>query len=123
VTICQYDYIQSGDNAKEVGQVAQGDAVREKKGDIITFSRTKTFKEDGFGGTQKKGDIISENGTLNMSTNTLVFESKTERDGNVISRTVPEVVILKDGSIIAQTLRKPQPPSDNRVEDRGHAWF
>ncbi|HNU79209.1 MAG TPA: hypothetical protein PKG58_00505, partial [Bacillota bacterium] len=47
VMIVQYDYIQPGDNAKEVGQVAKGDAEREKNGDVITFSRKKVMEEDG----------------------------------------------------------------------------
>jgi len=100
VGIVQYDYIQPGDNAKEVGQVAKVDAVREKKGDITT-----------------------ENGTLDMSTNTLVLESKEERDGAVISRTVSEVVIHEDGSVTAQVLRKLKPSDDKRIKDRGNAWF
>lgn len=123
VSIVQYDYIQARDNAKEVGQVAKGDAVREEKGEVITFSRSKTAEEDGFGGNQKKGDIMTESGTLDMSANTLVFESKTEREGAVISRTVSEVVVLEDGSIIAQVLTKPKTPDDDRIKDRGHSWF
>lgn len=100
VGIVQYDYIEPGDNAKEVGQVAKGDAVREKK-----------------------GDIVNESGTLDISSNTLVHEYKTERDGAVVSRTVSEVVMSEDGTFIAQTLKKPMLPRDDRVKDRGHAWF
>ena len=122
VMIVQYDYIQPGDNAKEVGQVAKGDAVREKNGDVITFSRKKVMEEDGFGGTQKKGDIISEGGTLNTSTNTLSYEAKTERDGALISRSVAECVILEDGTYLVQTLKKLKPIHE-RATDRGVAWF
>jgi len=122
VMMVQYDYIQPGDNAMEVGQVAKGDAEREKNGDVITFSRKKVMEEDGFGGTQKKGDIISEGGTLNTSANTLFYEAKTERDGALISRKVAECVILEDGTYLVQTIRKLNPINE-RATDRGIAWF
>lgn len=123
VTLSQYDYLQSGDNAREEGKNGDFDAVREKNGDVITFSQSMTREEDGFEPNAKKGDVVSESGTLNTATDTMTMEAKTERGGTVVSRTVSEVVRLPDGTFIAQIIDKPQAPADTRVEDRGVARF
>jgi hypothetical protein len=123
VSMTQFDYLQDGDNAHEEGKNGKFDAVRDRDGDVITFSQSMTREEDGFGPTAKKGDVVSEVGTLNTATNTLVMESKTERDGAVIARSVIEVVMLPDGTFIAQQFEKPQAPEDDRIEDKGRAYF
>jgi hypothetical protein len=74
--------------------------VREKSGDEIKFSGEKKYTEDAQ--SYKAGDVFSEKGSLNTSTNTLLYESKTERAGSIIDRMVLEVVILKDGTYLLQ---------------------
>lgn len=123
VTLSQYDYLQPGDNAREEGKNGGFDAVREKNGNVITFSQIMTREEDGFGPNAKKGDVVSESGTLNTATDIMTMEARTERGGAVIARTVSEVVRLSDGTFVAQIISKPQTPDDTRVEDRGVARF
>lgn len=122
VTITQYDYLEPGDNAREEGKMGEYEGLREKNGDVITFQKTMTRAEDGFGGNSKKGDVIKENGSLNTATNTLYVETTTEREGAVVARSVCEVII-QDGQAISQVLQKPMPPTDGRIEDKGLAYF
>ncbi len=123
VSISQYDYLESGDNAKETGNNGDFDAVREKNGSNITFSQSMTREENGFGRDNLKGDVIESHGTLNTETNTLILEGTTTRDGQIIARSVNEVVMLPDGTFLAQCIDKPMKPSDDRVEDKGIARF
>jgi hypothetical protein len=123
VSISQYDYLESGDNAKETGKNGKYDAVREKNGDIITFSQSMTNEEDGFGRDDLKGDVKESHGTLDTKNNTLVLEDTIKRDGQLISRTVSEVVMLSDGTFLAQIINKPKKPYDDRIEDKGIAYF
>jgi len=123
VNIVQFDYLEPGDNAKETGKNGEFDAVREKIGNIIVFSESMTRKEDGFGEDNLKGDVVERHGFLNTETNTLVLEGTTKRDGQIISRFVNEVVILPDGTILAQIFDKPKKPLDERIEDKGNAYF
>lgn len=123
VSITQYDYLESGDNAKETGNNGDYDAVREKNGNIITFSQSKTNEENGFGKDDLKGDVKESQGTLDTETNTLIMEDTIKRDGEIIARSVYEVVMLSDGTFIAQIIDKPKKPTDDRVEDKGTARF
>mgnify|MGYP000868170160 CR=1 FL=1 len=123
VNIVQFDYLQPGDNAKETGKNGKFDAVREKTGNIIAFRESMTREEDGFGDDNLKGDVVERYGFLNTETNTLVLEGTTKRDGEIISRFVNEVVILPDGTIMAQIFDKPKKPTDERREDKGNAYF
>ena len=123
VNITQYDYLESGDNAKETGNNGDFDAVREKNGSIISFSESMTREENGFGRDDLKGDVIESHGTLNTETNTLIIEGTTTRDGQIISRSVSEVVMLPDGTFLAQCIDKPKKPTDDRIEDKGIARF
>lgn len=123
VSTSQYDYLESGDNPKETGKNGSFDAIREKNGDIITFSQSMTNEEDGFGRDDLKGDVKESHGTLNIETNTLILEGTTTRDGQVIARTVNEVVMLPDGTFLAQCIDKPKKPTDDRIEDKGIARF
>jgi hypothetical protein len=94
---------------------------REKSGGVIKFGKEFTREEDGFGPSAKKGDVVREEGNLDTSSNALVFETSIERSGELIKREVAEVVMLTDGTFIAQILSKPV-PQDN-VEDKGNAYF
>lgn len=123
VNITLYDYLEPGDNAKETGKNGKFDAVREKNGNIITYSESMTREEDGFGRDDLKGDVIENHGTLNTETNTLILEGTTTRDGQIIARSVNEVVMLPDGTFLAQCIDKPKKPSDDRIEDKGIARF
>lgn len=123
VAMTMFDFLEDGDKEREEGKNGKYDAVREKNGDIITFKQSMTREEDGYGETAKKGDIESLSGTLNTSTNTLYVEAKTERNGEVISRNVTEVVMIGDGAFIAQSFDKPQKPTDKRLEDKGSSYF
>lgn len=123
VNITQIDYIEIGDNAKETGKVGKYDAVREKKGDIITYSLSMTNEEDGFSPDDLKGDVKKAMGALDTKNNTLEHEDIIERDGQVIKRTVCEIIMLSDGSYLAQVLEVPKKPSDDRLEHKGTAYF
>ncbi|NLX64824.1 MAG: hypothetical protein GX022_08650 [Clostridiaceae bacterium] len=123
VNIVQFDYLQPGDNAKETGKNGKFDAVREKNGNIIAFRESMTREEDGFGDDNLKGDVVERYGFLNTETNTLVLEGTTKRNGQIISRFVNEVVILPDGTILAQIFDKPKKPTDERISDKGNAYF
>lgn len=123
VSITQFDYLEPGDNVKETGKNGKFDAVREKKGNIITFSESMTREEDGLGSDDLKGDVIEIHGTLDTETNTLILEDTTKRDGQIIARTVNEVVMLPDGTFLAQIIDKPKKPRDDRIEDKGTAHF
>lgn len=91
-------------------------------GDIIRFGQEYTREEDGWTANDKKGDVMVEKGILDNSAKTLYFETYTERDGEKISRAVSEVVCLSDGTFIAQTFKKSL-PFDERLEDKGDAYF
>jgi predicted small lipoprotein YifL len=123
LSLSMLDYIESGDNMREEGRLNGADAVRERNGDKITFSMKRVREEDGFDRVSKKGDVSVETGTLDMSSNTVTIEAKIERDGEVIERSICETVVLPDNTIIAQVLRKPIPPEDDRVANEGKAYF
>ncbi|NLL68045.1 MAG: hypothetical protein GX236_10185 [Clostridiaceae bacterium] len=123
VGMTQFDYLELGDNPKETGKNGNFDAIREKNGDIITFSESMTNEEDGFARDDLKGDVKENHGTLNTKTNTLIHEGTTTRDGQVIARKVTEVVMLPDGTFLAQCFEKPKKPYDDRIEDKGTAHF
>lgn len=123
VNMTLFDYLEPGDNPKETGKNGDYDAVREKNGDIITFSESMTNEEDGFGRDDLKGDVKENHGTLDTKKNTLVLERTITRDGQLISRSVTEVVMLPDGTFLAQSIEKPKKPYDDRIEDKGTAYF
>jgi hypothetical protein len=95
---------------------------REASGGVIKFGEEFTREEDGFNPNDKKGDIVREEGKLDTSTNTLTLEKTVERSGELISREVTEMIMLSDGTFISQILSK-KPPRDERVEDKGNAYF
>ena len=123
VNIVQFDYLQPGDNPRETGKNGKFDAVREKTGSIIAFSESMTREEDGFGDDNLKGDVVERHGFLNTETNTLVLEGTTKRNGEIILRFVNEVIIQPDGTIVAQIFDKPKKPTDDRIPDKGNAYF
>jgi len=123
VNLPPYDYLEPGDNAKETGKNGKFDAVREKNGDIITFSQTYTNEEDGFGPNDKKGDVKTYQGKLDTKNNTLEYEYIIERNGEVVSRSITEIVRLSDGSYLAQVFEIPQKPYDDRMKHEGHAYL
>ncbi|MGI6621548.1 MAG: hypothetical protein ACOX4T_00090 [Acetivibrionales bacterium] len=123
VGMTMYDYLESGDNAKETGKNGKYDAVREKNGDIITFSQSMTNEEDGFSRDDLKGDVKESHGTLDTKNNTLIIEDTIKRDGQLISRAVSEVVMLPDGTFVAQVIEMPKKLSDDRLEYKGTAYF
>ena len=95
---------------------------REASGSVIKFGKEFTRKEDGFDPQNKKGDDVKEEGILDTSTNTLTYEYTVKRSGELIERLIEEVVILPDGTIIAQVFSK-KLPRDERFEDKGNAYF
>jgi hypothetical protein len=117
------DYIESGDNPREEGKLNGADCVREKNGSKITFSSKRVRDEDGFDGVSKAGDIVTEAGSLDTAANAAIVEKTTERDGILLERSICEVVVLPDGTVIAQFLSKPMPPRDDRVKEKGNAYF
>lgn len=117
------DYIESGDNAREAGMLNGADCVREKNGSMINFSSKRVRDEDGFDGVSKAGDIVTEAGSLDTAANAAIVEKTTERDGILLERSICEVVVLPDGTVIAQFLSKPMPPRDDRVKEKGNAYF
>lgn len=123
LNITQIDFIEMGDNARETGKVGKFDAVRERKGDTITYSLSLTNEEDGFSPDDLKGDVKNTMGALYTKNNTLEQEEIIERDGQVISRTVCEIVMLPDGSYLAQIIQVPKKPADERLEHKGTAYF
>lgn len=112
-----YDMISIEDMPKEKGKLmlSGNEGVREKNGNEIKFSSGTTYDEDK--GMNKKGDKVSEQGTLNTSSNTLVYESKLERDGKIVSHTIMETAILDNGTYLVQYIsvsesyRESDPPS------------
>ena len=119
-----YDILSMEDLPKEEGKLMLSGyaGVREKNGSEIKFSSGITYDEDK--GMNKKGDKISEQGTLNTSTNALFIESKKERDGKVFSRTIMETVILDNGTYLVQyisvtgSFRESDPPKKVAVFKR-----
>jgi len=95
---------------------------REKSGSVIKFGKEFTREEDGFDPKNKKGDVVKEEGKLDTSTNTLTYEYTVKRSGDLIERIVEEVVMLPDGTFIAQVLTK-YIPRDERIKDKGNAYF
>ena len=100
--ICEYDVLSIGDAPKKEGTLMLSGyhAVREKSGNVIKFDADMEYTEDT--GMNKKGDKITEQGSLDMSKNSLIYERKVENGGNLLSRTIIESVILKDGTCILQ---------------------
>ncbi len=103
ISLPMYDILSVENLPKEEGKLMLSgyDGIREKNGDEIKFSARNEYTEDDQM-NNKSGDLYTEQGTLNTSTNTLVMESKKERAGSVLSRTVLEAVILKDGTCLLQ---------------------
>jgi len=95
---------------------------KEKSGSVIKYGKEFTREEDGFDPKNKKGDVVKEEGKLDTSTNTLTFESTVKRSGELIERVVEEVVMLPDGTFIAQVFSK-YVPRDERNKDKGNAYF
>ncbi|NTV89213.1 MAG: hypothetical protein HGA22_02445 [Clostridiales bacterium] len=112
LTLPQYDILSTEDLPKEEGTLMLSGftGVREKSGDVVTFSSKTEYTEDQF--NYKKGDIFNEEGSLNTSTNTLVLEQKRIRDGSVIVRIVLEAVILKNGTYLVQYLNVSASPTE-----------
>lgn len=113
--IASYDYSASSGN--DEGK------VREESGGVVTFSQNLTRTKDGFSPNDKTGDVVSMSGTLDTSTNTLLFESSVQRDDAVITRMVTEAVMLSDGTFLVQLLNKPIPQTDRGIADKGEAYF
>ena len=113
--VASYDYTASPGN--DEGK------VREESGGVITFSQNLTRTKDGFNPNDKTGDVVSMSGSLDTSTNTLLFESSVQRDDAVITRMVTEAVMLSDGTFLVQLLKKPIPQTDRGIEDKGEAYF
>ncbi|KUO67324.1 MAG: hypothetical protein APF84_07195 [Gracilibacter sp. BRH_c7a] len=113
--VASYDYTASPGN--DEGK------VREESGGVITFSQNLTRTKDGFNPNDKTGDVVSMSGSLDTSTNTLLFESSVQRDDAVITRMVTEAVMLSDGTFLVQLLNKPIPQTDRGIEDKGEAYF
>ena len=95
---------------------------KEVDGNIVKFGKEFTRNEDGFSPNDKVGDVVGEKGILDISSQSLTFESYTKRDGKMISRGVTEIVSLSDGTFIVQTFSK-NPLVDDRLEDKGDAYF
>ena len=95
---------------------------REKSGSVIKYGKEFTREEDGFDPKNKKGDVVKEEGELDTSTNTLTYEYTVKRSGELIERVVEEVVMLPDGTFIAQVFSK-YIPRDERIKDKGNAYF
>jgi hypothetical protein len=95
---------------------------REKSGGVIKFGKEFTREEDGFDPKNKKGDVVKEEGQLDTSANTLTYEYTVKRSGELIERVVEEVVMLPDGTFIAQVFSK-YIPRDERIQDKGNAYF
>lgn len=117
-----YDLLSLEDTARKEGTLALSgyQGVREKKGDEITFTGSKEYTEDS--SMNKKGDKVTEQGTLNTSKNTLMYEYKLERGGKVISRTIIETAVLEDGTCLLQYMSS-NVNSDGSVLPVGNAAF
>jgi hypothetical protein len=113
-------YISTYDNLEIFG-TDEGE-YREESGGVIAFGKEFTREEDGFNSNDKKGDVVKEEGKLDTSTNTLTYERTIKRSGELIEREVEEVVMLPDGTSIAQVFSK-RIPRDERFEDTGNAYF
>ncbi len=98
----EYDILSIGDAPKKEGKLMLSGyhGVREKSGNVIKFAADMEYTEDT--GMNKKGDRITEQGSLDMSTNSLLYERKVENGGKLLSRMILESVILKDGTCILQ---------------------
>jgi hypothetical protein len=116
----EYDVLSIGDMPKKEGKLMLSGyhAVREKKGKVIKFTADMEYTEDT--GMNKKGDKITEKGSLDMSTSSLTYERKVENGGNLLSRTIIETVILKDGTCIMQYISTGSGLSENAT---GEAVF
>lgn len=113
-TLGPYDVLDLGDEAREEGELMLSGiaAVREKDGNKITFSANHEYTEEN--GLNKAGDIYSEQGTLDISANTLVYESTTQREGKLFSRTVAEAVILDNGVHLFQYFHAAGSSTENK---------
>ncbi len=76
-------------------------ATRTDKGGTIEIGYDYTYTEDK--GSSKKGDHLIAKGTFDKS-GKLSYESSTQRDGKVASRTVLEVIKNSDTSFLARII-------------------
>jgi len=110
------------DNALTAGLVRDNGGYREKNGNIITFGEDyKRTEANVYSKNQAAGDHEVIEGKVDLSTNTVTWESYTERDGVKISRTVLEGVLNKDGSVMMQFLAVDIP--QNGIDPEGKAIF
>lgn len=119
ITPPQYDLLSMEDEAREEGKlmISGYDGIREKSGNIIKFSGKYVYQEDSQFGTNKKGDVVTEQGSLDTNSNTFIYESKLERGGQILDRTVYEGVILPDGTYLIQYICASQSSSDPSAID------
>jgi len=106
-----------------VGGIA-GDAggYREKSGNVITFGEDYVRPaEMVWSPSQQAGDREVVSGRVDLAAKTFVYETYTERDGVIITRSVTEGVLLSDSSAIMQWLNA-APPSTG-MEPEGKALF
>jgi len=98
----EYDLLSTGNLPKKEGTLMLSGyhGIREKNGNVIKITGSIEYTEDT--GMNKKGDKITEQGSLDLSTNSLTYEKKLERDGKISSRIVIESVILKNGTYLLQ---------------------
>jgi hypothetical protein len=98
----EYDILTIGDAPKKEGKLMLSGyhGVREKSGSMIKFAADMEYTEDT--GMNKKGDRITEQGSLDMSSNSLIYERKVENGGKLLSRMILESVVQKDGTCILQ---------------------
>ncbi|MDR1513598.1 MAG: hypothetical protein LBS56_09000 [Propionibacteriaceae bacterium] len=73
---------------------------------------------------EQAGDVITAGGTLDTASNTLLEERKVERAGEVVARTVAEVILESETSLVVQVFQLPLVESDeNPDENVGTAMF
>ena len=91
----------------------------EKNGKVITFGEDYKREEDNvLSPSQATGDREVVIGKVDLASNTLTWESYTERDGEIISRTVLEGVLLKDNSVMLQYFSVGAPSTGTDAEGK-----
>jgi hypothetical protein len=94
---------------------------RQVDGAVVIYGKSYAREEGSFNPLEQAGDVITEGGTLDTSSNTLFEESKVERAGEVVSRTVTEVILLSEGSAVIQVFQLPLKSDKSPTENVGTA--